>query len=170
MTGIIIGVEILSKSTIMFSDWVKLLVYFVLINIIRGITVFTFLPIMKMFGYGISMKEFIVLVYGGLRGALGLCLALIVAVDSSLEVRFRELTIFYLSGMVILTMLINGTTCGFLVKYIGMVDQPPIKEKLYQRCLEEILNKTHHQIQELKSDRFLQLVDWGKVEFYLGDN
>jgi hypothetical protein len=41
----------------------------------------TFLPILRANGYGVTMKEFIVLVYGGLRGALGLCLALLVAVD-----------------------------------------------------------------------------------------
>ena len=94
----------------------------------RFIMVLTFFPVLKMFGYGLSYKEMLGLVYGGLRGALGLCLALIVAMDSSIaHVRFKELTIFYLSGMVILTMMINGTTCGFLVNYLGMIERPPIK-------------------------------------------
>ncbi len=53
----------------------------------------------------------IVLVYGGLRGALGLTLSLMVGVDKELPHRLRELTVFYMSGMACLTLLINGTTC-----------------------------------------------------------
>lgn len=49
----------------------------------------TFYPIMKKFGYGINKKELVVIVYGGLRGAISLSLALIVMVDSSLSDRFR---------------------------------------------------------------------------------
>jgi NhaP-type Na+/H+ or K+/H+ antiporter len=33
-------------------------------------------------GYGLSWKEVYVLAYGGLRGAIGICFALIVAQDS----------------------------------------------------------------------------------------
>jgi hypothetical protein len=58
-----------------------MLFFFVLMNICRLLMCLTFLPILRANGYGVTMKEFIVLVYGGLRGALGLCLALLVAVD-----------------------------------------------------------------------------------------
>lgn len=60
----------------------------------------------------------IVLVYGGLRGALGMCLSLIVGVDTSLSERFRQLTVFYMCGMAMLTILVNGLTCGKLVSYV----------------------------------------------------
>lgn len=60
----------------------------------------------------------IVLVYGGLRGALGMCLSLIVGVDDSLNERFRQLTVFYMCGMAMLTILVNGLTCGKLVSYV----------------------------------------------------
>lgn len=115
------------------------------------------------------MKEFVVLVYGGLRGALGLCLALLVAVDNDLSHRFREITIFYMSGMATMTLLINGTTCGWLVNKVEMIDKPAIKEKLYQRCLKDIIKLTDKTIEDLKTNRFLSMVDWQKVKFYLGD-
>lgn len=79
-----------------------------------------FLPFLRYFGYGINKAELIVLIWGGLRGALGLTLALMVAVDEDLldeekypqGRRLRQLTIFYMSGIATLTLLINGTTCG----------------------------------------------------------
>lgn len=58
--------------------------------IARGLMVLIFLPFLKYFGYGVTRAEIWVLIWGGLRGALGLTLALMVAVDEDLldEVRY----------------------------------------------------------------------------------
>lgn len=56
-------------------------IFWVLMIMVRAIMVITFLPILKATGYGMTRKEMVVLIYGGLRGALGLCLALMVGVD-----------------------------------------------------------------------------------------
>lgn len=77
--------------------------------------IMTFWPLLKRYGYPISKSELIVLVYGGLRGALGLCLSLLVGVDGDLPLRFRHLTVFYMASMAALTNLVNGTTCKALV-------------------------------------------------------
>ena len=58
------------------------------------------------------------LIYGGLRGALGMSLSLFVGVDESLRLRFRELTVFYMCGMAMLTIIVNGLTCKKLVDYL----------------------------------------------------
>jgi NhaP-type Na+/H+ or K+/H+ antiporter len=79
----------ISESTITGWDWIKMFVFWILMIIVRAIMVITFLPILKASGYGITKKEIIVLIYGGLRGALGLCLSLMVGVDEELPVRFR---------------------------------------------------------------------------------
>jgi NhaP-type Na+/H+ or K+/H+ antiporter len=68
-------------STIGFGDWMKMLFFWFLMIISRVIMVFTFYPALKKTGYGITMKETIILIYGGLRGAIGMCLSLFVAVD-----------------------------------------------------------------------------------------
>ena len=81
VTGILIGVEMFSTDKYTTWDWIRLLIFWVLCNICRFIMVFTFICFLKYFGYGISMKELIILCYGGLRGALGITLALMVRVD-----------------------------------------------------------------------------------------
>lgn len=58
-----------------------MLIFWVLMIIIRLIMVLTFYPILKSNGYGLNKKEMVVLIYGGLRGALGLCLSLMVGFD-----------------------------------------------------------------------------------------
>ena len=93
--------------------------------------VFILYPFMKNRGQGISRKEMIVLIYGGLRGALGLSLALIVGVDEeAFSMRLREIVVFNMASVATLTLLINGTTTALLVKYLEMIKVSPIKTKL----------------------------------------
>ena len=63
-------------------------------------------------------EEGIVLVYGGLRGALGLSLALMVGTDDGFPERLREIVVFNMAGVATLTLLVNGTTAGALVGYL----------------------------------------------------
>jgi NhaP-type Na+/H+ or K+/H+ antiporter len=88
-------------------------------------------PIMKSLGQGITRKETVVLIYGGLRGALGLCLALMVGVDKdSFSIRLREIVVFNMASVATLTLLINGTTTSILVSYLQMIKKSPIKIKI----------------------------------------
>jgi len=56
-------------------------VFWFIMIILRAVMVLTFYPIIRKSGYGLTKKELVVLIYGGLRGALGLCLSLMVGVD-----------------------------------------------------------------------------------------
>ena len=59
-----------------------MLIFWVLMIGVRAIMVLSFYPILKSTGYGINKKEIVVLIYGGLRGAIGLCMSLMVGVDT----------------------------------------------------------------------------------------
>jgi NhaP-type Na+/H+ or K+/H+ antiporter len=81
LTGIVVGVEMIEESTITIWDWLRMLLFWFLMIGLRSLMVLTFYPLLKSIGYGLTKKELVVLIYGGLRGALGLCLSLIVGVD-----------------------------------------------------------------------------------------
>lgn len=164
LTGVIVGVKMIDGSTITGMDWFKMLIFWVLMIISRVIMVLTFYPLLKNSGYGISTKELVVLIYGGLRGALGMCLSLFVGVDESLRLRFRELTVFYMCGMAMLTIVVNGLTCNRLVAYLEMVKVPEIKNKLLQKCLKRVLESTQDKLKELKADPSVSYAKWKEVE------
>ena len=111
----------IERSSIGFSDWIRMFLFWFLMLILRALMILTFYPILKNLGYGLTKKEFVVLIYGGLRGALGMCLALIINFDEELNDRFREITVFYMCGMAMLTILVNGLTCGRVVNYVEMI-------------------------------------------------
>jgi len=92
--------------------------------IVRAITVYGFYPILKSRGYGLSRKELVVLIYGGLKGGLGLSMAMMITVDPYYPTRFRHLATLYMEGMVLMTVIINGMTCKKVVEYVEMIHVP----------------------------------------------
>jgi len=135
----------------------------------RAAMAFVFYPLLKRHGYGLTGKEFLVLVWGGLRGSLGLALALIVAVDENLPKRMRDLVLFYMAGMAVFTLLINGTTCSWLVKRLELTAEPEIKNRLQNNLIAEMVLKSEEKQEKLKSDRFLNLSDWKTVNKLVGN-
>ncbi|EGR34487.1 sodium hydrogen exchanger family protein, putative [Ichthyophthirius multifiliis] len=165
LTGLLIGVEIVGQSTITTSDWVKLIVFWVLMIITRYLMVIILMPFLKQSGYPITQQELYVLVWGGLRGALGLTLSLMVLVDDEIEsVRLKQLTVFYMAGTATLTLLVNGTTCGALVKYLNIVETTAIKNRLLQNTVKNMINNCDDKVKSFKGNNFLQMADWNKVE------
>lgn len=102
----------LNKSTVTVQDWYNLIIFFIMMLVIRGIMIIVFLPFILNSGYGLSMPEYWVLIWGGIRGALGLCLSLVIGKDEELpHLRARELAIFFMAGTTFLTLVVNGMTC-----------------------------------------------------------
>ena len=136
----------IEETTIRVSDWIRMFLFWFFMIALRTVMVLTFYPVLKRFGYGLTKKEMIVLIYGGLRGALGLCLSLIVGVDDELPQRFREITVFYMCGMAMLTIVVNGLTCGKVVNHLEMISYPEIKRKLLKRCVKDVLSSTQKKL------------------------
>lgn len=106
----------------------------------------------------------IVLVYGGLRGALGLTLSLIVTLDEDIPHRFRELTVFFTCGIAVLTIVVNGLTCEKIVNALGMVSYPHIKRKLLSKCVRDVLHNTQNKFRQLRNEPSVCFADWQDVE------
>ena len=45
-------------------------------------------------------------------------------------------------GMAMLTIVVNGLTCKYVVNYVEMIHIPEIKGKLLKRCIKEVLKTT----------------------------
>ena len=74
LAGIIIGYKAMVQVTIL--DFVFSLLIYVFLAIIRATVFITLMPLLQRFGYGLNRKDAIVAWWGGLRGSVGLALAL----------------------------------------------------------------------------------------------
>lgn len=166
---IIVGVVIAQQVNYTISDVVVLLLVYLAIHIARLGTIYVFYPLMRKIGYGISFKDSIVLWWGGLRGAVALALALIVAIDTRIPVDVRNQLLSLTAGIVVLTSLINATTVRWLIDRLGLSKIGDIKAGMMLQSLQQIRLSGEKEIDKLKENRYMANADWQKVTEFLID-
>uniref|UniRef100_A0A7S1C6E0 Cation/H+ exchanger domain-containing protein n=1 Tax=Bicosoecida sp. CB-2014 TaxID=1486930 RepID=A0A7S1C6E0_9STRA len=92
-------------------------------------------PLLTRMGYGVNWKEGLIMVWGGLRGAVGLALGLLVELDPNVPKHTKTLINFHISGIVFLTLLVNGTTAARLYSKLDIYPVNPYREVLVRRAL-----------------------------------
>ena len=170
MTGLFIGDRILlnDDSTIVVADWWKMLAFYFCMIASRFIAVGVMWPLLKKTGYGLDTKQYIVLCYGGLRGSLGLILALAIGGSDLYTDRMRDIVVFYMGGMATLSLMINGTTCGSLVDYLKMIEVPLVKQKVRKRFKQDLTLSSIEIEKSLKMKKYFMYCDWDKVHEIIG--
>jgi hypothetical protein len=93
---------------------------------------------------------------------------MIIARDDSYPPTLRDFALFDMSGCAILTLLINGTTCGWMVRWRGLASTSEIKQRVFLGYIENFIHETQDYQEELKSQPYLAAVDWSKVENLIG--
>lgn len=176
---LIVGVVIAERTEFTANDFLSLAIIYVGIHIVRGIVMVMHYPFMRKAGYGLPVKDAIVVWYGALRGAIGLALALIVAgVDSNIMAETMGITpeaattikdqfLFLIAGTVTLTLLVNATTIKLLIRRLGLLDMAPVKAIMLKSSSEYLRNSAENHMQKLKDDRHLRKANWSTVAEYL---
>eukprot|EP01065_Artemidia_motanka_P005821 TRINITY_DN1281_c0_g2_i2.p1 TRINITY_DN1281_c0_g2~~TRINITY_DN1281_c0_g2_i2.p1 ORF type:complete len:1553 (+),score=505.99 TRINITY_DN1281_c0_g2_i2:43-4701(+) len=103
------------------TDFGYLLIIYVTINIARTLTLIMFMPVLRCFRYRLDLGNSALVAWGGLRGAVGLALALIIQADDQVAVQtVRTKVIFHVSGIVLLTLCVNGVSTSRIVRYFHL--------------------------------------------------
>jgi len=166
---IIVGVVIAQRAELTANNLLILLIIYVGIHLIRALVIAMFFPLMKRLGYGLSKKDSYVLWWGALRGAIGLALALVVAgVDPKYiptDVSNQFLTL--IAGIVTLTLVVNATTIGLLVKRLGLTKLKPARALMIYNANQYLQSSSENALERLKGDKFLKTANWNAVAEFL---
>lgn len=109
-----------SLSIIGPSDFGWLLVLYVLLIAIRALMVgILWIPLNKA-GKPIDWREGVAMVWSGLRGAVSLALAIIIDEEPGVSKQMGARVMFHVGGIAALTLLVNATTAGPLLRYLGL--------------------------------------------------
>jgi len=126
---LIVGIVIMANAQFDSAQlWVTLFVLYIALVVIRSISVIILMPLLERIGVGITRQKATVLVWGGLRGAVSLALALTIVQDVNIPEVLREQILFLTAGIVFLTIVINGSTMEYLLKLLSLDKFPPAKE------------------------------------------
>ncbi|MCA8918335.1 MAG: cation:proton antiporter [Planctomycetes bacterium] len=127
-----------------------------------GIT-FLFQPMMNRLGPKVSLRQATVISWGGLRGAVSLALALVVAGNTDIEPETRSQILRATAGVVMLTILVNGTTTGWLLRKLGF-SKRPIGERLMRlQAQSRLLERVEGDIERLAHRTRYRTIHWNDI-------
>ena len=165
IVGIIIAVQVK-------LSWVSLAVtvgvYFG-VNLIRTAVVFLFYPLMKRCGYGLSRREAVILSWGGLRGALGLTLALMVSATVAIPEDIRSQVLLMTAGVVALSLTVNATTIRRLLERLGLTEVPAARSFVDYSVRHRVDDAARCYFDKLMHREAFAGADWDKVRTFLPD-
>jgi CPA1 family monovalent cation:H+ antiporter len=135
-------------------DLALLVVLIVAVFVARLAVLFLLLPMLSLarLTQPISNAYKLAIAWGGLRGALTLVLALSVTENQALPQPVQRFVAVLATGLVLFTLLVNGTTLRRFIRFLGLDRLSPVDQLLRDRVLElsyaemsEIVQKIAHE-------------------------
>eukprot|EP01062_Namystynia_karyoxenos_P018538 TRINITY_DN16917_c0_g3_i1.p1 TRINITY_DN16917_c0_g3~~TRINITY_DN16917_c0_g3_i1.p1 ORF type:complete len:1453 (+),score=473.18 TRINITY_DN16917_c0_g3_i1:72-4361(+) len=151
------------------TDFGYLLIGYCIITLVRGLVILLFYKPLQYFQWQLEWKPALLVWWGGLRGAVGLALALIVAADEGILCQNRKLGnqfLFHVVGIVSLTLIVNGISTQFLVARLHLSDIPEAKKRVLAKCFDHLVESQKDAIRELKTSHVLSDANWSIVRRY----
>ena len=149
-------------------DFGYCILLWLMLQIIRFFVVGLHYPLLKRASeYGFTPGAAAVLAWGGLRGAVGLSLALITEGDSTIDEELRDRVLFHTAGVALLSLLINGTTTELLLKLVNLDAVGRAEADAFLSVCKEVDQNTDKFIEHLKLDPYLGSCSFNKVWLYL---
>lgn len=117
IAGLLIGN---TSYSIKLEDVGIILLVYEFVQLLRGAMVYAFYPLLSYWGYGISYKEGIFVAWSGVRGAIGITLALAVSKSGALEDPNGDRVFIIVGGVIALTLIVNGSFAKPMLLYLGL--------------------------------------------------
>lgn len=167
---LIVGIVIITHTKFDTPKlWVILIVLYLFLMLIRAVTVAVLMPILERIGVGITREKAAVVVWGGLRGAVSLSLALSLAQDTNVPVALREEILFLTAGIVFLSIVINGSSMEWLLKVLHLDKLPAAKEASVQKAQQEINEQMQSFFQSLRHNPFFDKVKLDSLDVLISN-
>lgn len=156
-------------------EWVRMIGLYLILNIARGLSTWIMYPTLARMGYGLNLKETIMLIYSGLRGAICIALAMLVRRTDNIDQHTMNQMGFYVAGAVMLTLVVNGSTIEHLYRYLKIYPKRTWSQIQLQRALALVDDRSKKYVEALKNHWFFRsanlqilneiLPDFSRAEF-----
>jgi NhaP-type Na+/H+ or K+/H+ antiporter len=118
LAGVIMAARI--EEFITLKDFMKNMALYFILHIIRFCVIMTLSPYMNMMDYKLDFNSIVFASYAGMRGAVALCLALLLTENAKVPKSVSMLVLFHVCGTVVWTLVINGMTAAWLLNALGL--------------------------------------------------
>ncbi len=160
LVGIVIAKEL---EMLRAKDVVLIIGAYLGVMAIRFVLTYAFRPLADRWSDGVSTQDAAVMSWGGLRGAVSLALALLVSQNGLVPPPLGRQVLLMTAGVVLLTIVVNGTTIAKLLSYLGY-DKPQLSALVQhlgvrQMVLDEVLDA----LEEARHRPELRTCRWNEV-------
>lgn len=136
-----------------YHDWTMLLITYMAALLIRACMVAVLLIPLNLAGQRISLAEAFIMSWAGLRGAVGLLMAVIVSNSSVGE---ASLFPFLIGGVAAMTLFINGILTPKMLKLTGFMRMDEQQEKMLKEVDQRVSSHGVRSIEDSLADKDLQ--------------
>ena len=102
----------------------------------------------------------VVLTWGALRGAIGLAMAAIVHHEQNIPHTVREKVYLHMSGIVALTLVVNGSTMGWALGKLGYTVRSKARNMLATKAVIHLEQVAYEEITKVKRKKAYNHCDW----------
>jgi len=139
------------------TDLWWLLVVYLAATVIRTVMMALLLPLLNCMGQRITWKEALVMVWSGLRGAVGLVLAIIVDLEFNVGNNPEQKTqgakiLFHVGGMAMLTVAINAPLTAPLLRKLRLTRPPLLEDEVTDHFEKELNHRTALRLQDFTQE------------------
>eukprot|EP00941_MAST-03F_sp_MAST-3F-sp1_P005089 g5089.t1 len=152
---------------------------FIFMISIRAFMLILLYPFLSKCGYGVSIKDIVFMTWGGLRGAVGIALAVYVKEEmkvscASIQSIEKELKdkhcqrhgsqlLFLVCSMAFLTLVINAPTSKMLLEKMGLLNPSKAQERIISDIRQRLVEHTERVFQKLNQRQHAHA--WNKETF-----
>jgi len=84
--------------------------------------------------------------------------------SSKIDRHIQDLVLLHVAGVALLTLLINASTTGALVRYLGLARSSYIRQNILMTITKNIDRNIDENIKNLKQQHYFSMVDWVELK------
>lgn len=125
----------------------------------RALVLFVLMPLLSALGVGqkVDFGLRLVILWGGLRGAISLALALAVVEHPAVPPEVKQLVATLVTAFVLVTLFVNGLTLRPLIRVLGIDKLPPVDRFLRGRAIAHSLHTVHHRLGQAANEYHIDM-------------
>lgn len=136
----------------------------------RFFSIGIFIKYLRRLGEGMSWSEVVVLTFAGLKGAIGIALAMHVYNNHHYGQLVGSLILLHVTTNSLITLFIHGAGTNLIVRLLGMSTLKRVEYKFFQEYLYSFEASILEQKEKLRGElkNGYEMIEWGEIEKQIG--
>ena len=161
--GSLLGTTLMNKQSLHFHDIWMVFALFPLLHVVRAIVIFVHWPLLQLFGYGCTLKQTLILIFGALKGSIAIALGLVVYTNSHFSERQQDIVLFWSCAISAMCIAFDSYILKFLIRRFGFEKMTKAQETMLVSFSEALLESTKKKIKKKRENPDFAQANWEEV-------